>query len=913
MKKKSSGFLFQFLLLSIIIIGKVESQFSNAKAEEESLSLMTTPRPRGSGSLPDFYPFGPDAGDHALAREDDGYSPALNIPGGLPVFSTVQRRAFVNTNGMISFTNGINEYKPKLFPLNGTEWLMLAIFWTDIDISPDDNSGNVYYRTVLSSGDKFILDQLTSEVRTFFPNMVHFTAQFALIATWDKVAPYRSHAYGIPDDARNTFQAALVTDSRHSFVIYRYHNVDWSYQLSTKMAYAQAGVNSGDGKWAAVDGSGTSAFQTAATKRSNVARPGVWAFRLDQNPVLLAECHQMMRNRNPQSTASLRIYPPWMHFSGDATLSLSAPCLELSQIKRADCQIGDIYGTILTQSIPAVFSISDGSTVDSLHCQIPPIPSFATNSTTGKDQEVVLKLTAIDKHDKEWSFYGSLNIITTVQQPDSRYHIDGLDRFVWSGVDKVTLSWDASANVGNMYGAKPKLRFEALVFTGTVQDGKLLSTETDAFVLDDSLLGGNQLGGKRSFYGLKGEQVVRLDLLEARIWERIPQQSPALLMSQENGEFDNSIYFLDGETIVSGNSRVKSKVPLGVILRLIDPTGGANFALTTPLGVYRSFSEHPIFHCVDWINREMPRMNLEEENSTNLGCPPLERQAAADFRFQTDSLCRNPMVQKSFCSEYRPFKCYEPVESRSHLCCYSSGRLCPNCGTTTFASPTSRLLEHIFTDVFPTMSCCPAMTPSSVTETSSEMLSNAPLCQTTFKQVRPVPDNGTLYVAPRLAAFYGDPHLQTLDGFSYTYNGAGLFQLLETVPRSKQASNGNKDDEDDVKISIQGLFEPLGDGTVIQALSIYDGQTVVDVFVREGNGVVVYVNASYLSPFASVAEGNSLENSKKNDKRNKKDQQQQQLQILQSMPGSTEPAFVSIRKTDNFRVFIETVNSTALR
>ena len=45
--------------------------------------------------LEDFYPFGPDAGDVAIIRNDDGSSPAISPPSGFLFFGMMFTEIFV--------------------------------------------------------------------------------------------------------------------------------------------------------------------------------------------------------------------------------------------------------------------------------------------------------------------------------------------------------------------------------------------------------------------------------------------------------------------------------------------------------------------------------------------------------------------------------------------------------------------------------------------------------------------------------------------------------------------------------------------------------------------------------------------------------------------------------------------------
>ena len=127
-------------------------------------------------------------------------------------------------------------------------------------------------------------------------------------------------------------------------------------------------------------------------------------------------------------------------------------------------------------------------------------------------------------------------------------------------------------------------------------------------------------------------------------------------------------------------------------------------------------------------------------------------------------------------------------------------------------------MSHWFSDVVPFYWCC-AWTDSLTT------------CRNNYATRRPTPDCST-YESPDIGnvlltvrtngqkcdvsldthvyhkeqfpsagGSYGDPHLVTLDGLQYTFNGEGEFWMVKTT------DNGLPDAE---IINIQGRMEPIG-------------------------------------------------------------------------------------------------------
>ncbi len=107
----------------------------------------------------------------------------------------------------------------------------------------------------------------------------------------------------------NTFQCVMATDGINSFVIFLY--ADGEIQWTTGDASggtgglggtpAQVGFNAGDGiRFATVPGSRTSDIINI-TQTSNVAVPGVWIFRVDEEDIAGGGC----TNEGNSETSSL--------------------------------------------------------------------------------------------------------------------------------------------------------------------------------------------------------------------------------------------------------------------------------------------------------------------------------------------------------------------------------------------------------------------------------------------------------------------------------------------------------------------------------------------------------------------------------------------------------------------------------
>ena len=98
------------------------------------------------------------------------------------------------------------------------------------------------------------------------------------------------------------------------------------------------------------------------------------------------------------------------------------------------------------------------------------------------------------------------------------------------------------------------------------------------------------------------------------------------------------------------------------------------------------------------------------------------------------------------------------------------------------------------------------------------------------------------------AFMWGDPHMQTIDGLTYTFNGYGEYVLLHSQENS---------------LSVQArlaLLEPSDtdfNATVISAVVVVQGSAQpVQVERRDNGSVAIYVNGSLIS--LSTEEGSSV-------------------------------------------------------
>ena len=97
----------------------------------------------------------------------------------------------VNNNGIISFEDKLQSYKPQNFTSLEKSVPLIAPFWADIDIehvTSIDFNETVVYRIIYN--DSIILADVSDEIRTYFASDSLFSADLVLIVTWYKVGFY---------------------------------------------------------------------------------------------------------------------------------------------------------------------------------------------------------------------------------------------------------------------------------------------------------------------------------------------------------------------------------------------------------------------------------------------------------------------------------------------------------------------------------------------------------------------------------------------------------------------------------------------------------------------------------------------------------------------------------------------------
>ncbi|MEM9196350.1 MAG: nidogen-like domain-containing protein [Pseudomonadota bacterium] len=211
-------------------------------------------------------------GEVTVPRSDDGYF-AYDItsifPQGINVYGTVYDEMFVNTNGSVSFGNGILAYSPRAIEAGYTP--MFAPFWADIDTRAGALKGD-------ESGEIHIDFDTVNEVIT---------------VTWDSV-----NYYDRQGKAQNSFQLQLEYKGGTNFNLqFRYGDIDWVSGDASGGSngiggtVATAGVTAGNGAAGShieIPGSGKQGKMLALeTTVGNTGEAGLWQFKSRDGDMLM--------------------------------------------------------------------------------------------------------------------------------------------------------------------------------------------------------------------------------------------------------------------------------------------------------------------------------------------------------------------------------------------------------------------------------------------------------------------------------------------------------------------------------------------------------------------------------------------------------------------------------------------------
>ncbi|KAL4218756.1 hypothetical protein ACF0H5_021343 [Mactra antiquata] len=306
--------------------------------------------------LEGFYPFGDgNAAEHQTPQTDDGGSDEINLNTPFPFFNKTYFTIYVNNNGIISFDERLNTYKPLNF--NDKDFLkttpaLVAPYWSDVDIQNVGN-GTIYYRL---TNETSVLNRVDKDVRNNFIGLWNFKSKLVLIVTWYQVGFYGAKEDGL--NKRNTFQAVLATSGSATFAIFNYNQTEWTTGSNSDGdpftglggKPAVVGFYSGpSGRYYLLDNSGTDDIKNVVDA-SNVGRAGKYMFRLDGD----------INDLSCSAKDKLNINPSVVSMLGREVVHVSGPCLlgfdtvkgRILEIhEEFDCRVIDYYAVCVFPSL----------------------------------------------------------------------------------------------------------------------------------------------------------------------------------------------------------------------------------------------------------------------------------------------------------------------------------------------------------------------------------------------------------------------------------------------------------------------------------------------------------------------------------------------------------------------------------
>ncbi|TRY91042.1 hypothetical protein DNTS_013841, partial [Danionella cerebrum] len=163
----------------------------------------------GSSDLPaNFLPLG--KGERVTPRLDNGSSEAITLEQPFQFFGRTHNQTYVSNNGLLTFTGPTSDCNPILH--SGKD--LIAPLWTHLD---NTKGGTISYR---EETNITVLAQITATVKA---NLTSSAASSAFIVTWDSVPYYSGRGVA-------TFQAVLLSNEDHSFMLVNYGNVSGTDQ-----------------------------------------------------------------------------------------------------------------------------------------------------------------------------------------------------------------------------------------------------------------------------------------------------------------------------------------------------------------------------------------------------------------------------------------------------------------------------------------------------------------------------------------------------------------------------------------------------------------------------------------------------------------------------------------------------------
>uniref|UniRef100_A0A914XL52 NIDO domain-containing protein n=1 Tax=Plectus sambesii TaxID=2011161 RepID=A0A914XL52_9BILA len=221
--------------------------------------------------------------------------------------------------------------------------------------------------------DADFLNQLTDDIRYGMVGARGFTADYAIVITWERMgyggAPKYTamHQYEEAKKWQNTYQMVLATDEIRSYAMFNYANINWT---SSTAAGSLAGRG---GKQSALvgfnGGNGTGFVQLPYSAEGNSYKlvqfgstqtAGRWLCRVDE-VIVYGGCTN-------DSTGQLRFDTPYGDMLGGFSLNVSGPCFREQNVIKLqideltiDCRRLDMVVARCTVPVNAIYRVGEVS------------------------------------------------------------------------------------------------------------------------------------------------------------------------------------------------------------------------------------------------------------------------------------------------------------------------------------------------------------------------------------------------------------------------------------------------------------------------------------------------------------------------------------------------------------------------
>ncbi|XP_046546605.1 mucin-like protein [Haliotis rubra] len=249
------------------------------------------------------------------------------------------------------------------------------------------------------------------------------------------------------------------------------------------------------------------------------------------------------------------------------------------------------------------------------------------------------------------------------------------------------------------------------------------------------------------------------------------------------------------------------------------------------LGHCQRKARNPALECVRWYQKEEADLGaIQQELDQAYSCPCSYSQLQLDRRF---SVYRDGCFYATL-----PRPGFHTTATRR--CCYNSyGSLevqYPSGGHFVRHSPFLQPAAFLREDVEPRTVCCDL----------------SDLCGLYLTELRP-PDDCHLYQTPTLATYYGDPHLQTMDGLNYTFNGLGEYVLFQVEDQHKhlvfeiqaRTASVSTSTNNNATIFTAVVVQDYLAGSSIQAELSQDKKDLL--FYNNGNDISADIKGNFMS------------------------------------------------------------------